>query len=82
LVFVIFLDLPNTTSSYQQYAVREIVQDLKENLSRCSETTFDASMNANIPLASYELPDGQTVDIGAERFAIPELMFSAEVIFR
>ena len=33
--------------------------------------------HANIPSVQYELPDGKVLDVGAERFAIPEVLFDA-----
>jgi len=51
---------------------------MKESTIRTSETVFDEVANANIPLVSYELPDGQTIEIGSERFRIAELLFNPE----
>ncbi|PKI42214.1 hypothetical protein CRG98_037394, partial [Punica granatum] len=31
---------------------------------------------ANIPMTPYELPDGQTIEIGADRFKIPNILFN------
>jgi hypothetical protein len=31
--------------------------------------------NTNIPTIPYELPEGITVEMGTDRFKIPELMF-------
>jgi hypothetical protein len=33
--------------------------------------------HANIPSVQYELPDGKVLDVGAERFAISEILFDA-----
>jgi len=64
------------TESYRQWAIKQIVRDLKETVCRLSDNTFDESANTNIPAIPYELPDGHTVDVGPDRFGIPELMFN------
>jgi actin-like protein 6A len=33
-------------------------------------------MNHNIPLMAYELPDGNVIEVGPERFSVPELLFN------
>ncbi|KAJ7973902.1 Actin-related protein [Quillaja saponaria] len=34
------------------------------------------SSYSNIPMTPYELPDGQTIKIGADRFKIPDILFN------
>ena len=43
---------------------------------------FDEAANANIPTISYELPDGKTLEIGTERFNLPEVLFKPELANR
>lgn len=43
---------------------------------RVSEVPFKEEENLNMPVQTYELPDGSTVDIGVERFKIPEILFN------
>jgi len=69
------MDLPNATASYHRYMTMELIRDIKESLCRVSETTFDVSANANIPYLQYELPDGKIIDVGIERFTMPERLF-------
>eukprot|EP00761_Pharyngomonas_kirbyi_P013536 gb/GECH01013565.1/.p1 GENE.gb/GECH01013565.1/~~gb/GECH01013565.1/.p1 ORF type:complete len:455 (+),score=99.34 gb/GECH01013565.1/:1-1365(+) len=71
---------PNTTASYADWAVMGVVNGLKQSALRVSETYFDAEENANIPSEAVELPDGSVVNIGTQRFAIPELMFTPSAI--
>ncbi|KEH17932.1 actin-related protein ARP4 [Medicago truncatula] len=37
---------------------------------------YSQSAYSNIPTTSYELPDGQTIEIGADRFKIPDVLFN------
>lgn len=70
------LDFPNTTESYKLYSQRVIASDIKECVCRAPDTTFDEGAYANIPMTPYELPDGQTIEIGADRFKIPDILFN------
>ncbi|KAB5524724.1 hypothetical protein DKX38_022473 [Salix brachista] len=38
------------------------------------------SSYSNIPMTPYELPDGQTIEIGADRFKIPDILFNPSLI--
>ncbi|KAJ6359054.1 hypothetical protein OIU76_000712 [Salix suchowensis] len=38
--------------------------------------TADICSYSNIPMTPYELPDGQTIEIGADRFKIPDILFN------
>jgi len=74
------LDFPHTTASYRAYCRREIVADLNAAVCRASEQKFLEADNANIPTMPYELPDGNTFEVGLERFKIPELLFQPELM--
>ncbi|GMH20904.1 hypothetical protein Nepgr_022746 [Nepenthes gracilis] len=70
------LDFPNTTESYKLYCQRVIASDIKDCVCRAPDTLYDESAYSNIPMTPYELPDGQTIEIGADRFKIPDVLFN------
>lgn len=72
----VYLDFPNTTESYQRWSTRQIADDLKHSVCRVYDSFFDAEANANIPCVPYELPDGQILDIGPERFVAADVLFN------
>ncbi|GAB4819420.1 hypothetical protein N2152v2_006466 [Parachlorella kessleri] len=71
---------PNTTGSYRQYWVEAIAQDIKDTICRVSDSPFDPEENANIPTVAYELPDGQEIQVGPARFAVPEVLFNHHLL--
>ncbi|KAG0610908.1 hypothetical protein M758_7G100900 [Ceratodon purpureus] len=77
---VVPVELPNTTDSYYAYAQRAVVADIKESVCRVPDSAFDDNSYANIPTTPYELPDGQVIEIGADRFKIADIMFNPTLI--
>eukprot|EP01111_Echinosteliopsis_oligospora_P011031 TRINITY_DN3539_c0_g1_i1.p1 TRINITY_DN3539_c0_g1~~TRINITY_DN3539_c0_g1_i1.p1 ORF type:complete len:381 (-),score=98.48 TRINITY_DN3539_c0_g1_i1:48-1190(-) len=73
-------DCPNTSPSFMNFMVSNVVRDIKETACRVSETPFDEVASASMPTTPYELPDGNTIEIGPDRFSIPELMFDPSPI--
>lgn len=68
-------------ASMKTTAEREIVRDIKEKCCYVAENFEEAMTKASKDIEiDYELPDGQVVTLGNERFRCPEVLFKPELL--
>nr|ADI46900.1 ARP4m [Volvox carteri f. nagariensis] len=73
-------DISGVTNSFRMYHLEQLASDLKEGVCRTSETRFFEAEGVNpVPTVVYELPDGQELYLGPERFRMTELFFQPAV---
>lgn len=70
------ISLRNVHPSYDALMNLDIGRDLKESVCRMGDSAISDSdvRYTNIPSTPYELPDGTVLDLGYERFQVPELL--------
>ncbi|CAG9461953.1 unnamed protein product [Pedinophyceae sp. YPF-701] len=68
-------DTTGITKSFHAYHTARVCGDIKEAVCKLSESKFTADELASHGSVKYELPDGQTIEIDGQRFAVPEVLF-------
>jgi actin-related protein len=77
--------LAERSYSFASTAEREIVRDIKEKLAYIALDFEQELITASRPKSiekSYELPDGQQITVGSERFRCSEALFRPSLIGR
>lgn len=74
------VDASDLTASFLAHQVELIVSDIKESVSRVSDVHFIAEDNMTVPSIAYELPDGNEIHVGVDRFKVPELLFQPSLV--
>ncbi|KAG2486149.1 hypothetical protein HYH03_015113 [Edaphochlamys debaryana] len=69
------VDMAGVTSSFRLWSTEQVAAELKEATCRTSEGRFYEAEGVHVPTVVYELPDGQELLLGPERFRMPELFF-------
>lgn len=67
---------PNTDSTYHDFAVKEIINNIKESKFRISKNPSEDSASVQ-----YRLPDDTILELGNELFRIPEVFFTGNEEF-
>ena len=68
------------TPSFALHKRYEIAADIKESCCRLLDGTFREEEAAAAPSAPYELPDGRPIEVGLERYKLPELLFNPSLL--
>lgn len=77
---VVAVDSSDLAPSFLAHQVELIVADVKESASRVSDVHFVEADNLTVPAITYELPDGSEIQVGVDRFKVPELLFQPQLV--
>ena len=75
----IVTEFPKTHASYRAYMVDEVLRDMKESTCRVSDVDYSEAVYDKMPGVPYQLPDGKIIQMGAQRFKTPELLFKPDL---
>lgn len=67
------------TISLINYNQHQIIRDIKHTSIYIHNQPFDTKVYTQVPIKSYELPDGKIIDIGVERYIIGESLFNPTI---
>ena len=64
--------------SIRSYMHRQLIQDIKVRQFCQIFKSPSIDPNVSLPTFNYELPDGTTLNLGIERFTVPELLMTPD----
>nr|CUU98560.1 hypothetical transcript [Hymenolepis microstoma] len=67
--------LPPLTDSYKAFMEQNLMEDFAATVLQISDERYDQGQMETIPTRTYEFPNGYNVELGHERFQIPEALF-------
>lgn len=78
-------DIPEVTTSFHNYMVKDVLQDFAASILQVSDVPFEESEDLHsgadsMPCTQYEFPNGFHRDFGEERIRIPEMLFDPSYI--
>jgi len=68
-------NLPEVTKSWQNYMVKQVVQDFQQTILQVADSPYDEETAQTMPQQAYEFPNGYHQEFGTERFRICEPLF-------
>lgn len=63
------------TASWQQYMLKQLLQDFQTTVVQVLESPFDERAASQIPSVHYEFPTGYHQEFSSERFKLAESLF-------
>ena len=73
-----YTEFPSTHPSFHQASLLSTLRPIKETRFEVSSEVFLEEDYQNKEGAAYDMPDGSTLDLGNERFAMQEVLFGGE----
>jgi actin-like protein 6A len=55
---------PHTTASYKHFSRMDVAADIMHALGRVSDSKYSDAEMGHIPTVTYELPDGNSIEVG------------------
>lgn len=72
--------LPEVTKSFHKYMVKDVLHDFAASSLQVLDNPEESDNIENMPTVHYEFPHGYNMDLGPERFQIPEGLFDPSTI--
>ncbi|KAM7539535.1 hypothetical protein Aperf_G00000043845 [Anoplocephala perfoliata] len=72
--------LPPLTDSYKAFMEQNLMEDFAATVLQISDERYDQGQMETMPTTTYEFPNGYNVELGHERFQIPEVLFDPTTV--